>query len=148
MSIVIQGAESLSIYDSNGNRLVKEGEGIYRQNDEGILERVGRVIPISWERLRFQYVLDPDEYVFSDMIFSDNISPDIIVMNFENWLKTSMVSYLDFQISPQMKLNVTPHTSQLYDIMARSIIEPTYTASIESLQQINEAILERKIESE
>jgi pimeloyl-ACP methyl ester carboxylesterase len=146
ISVVIQGAENLDIYDSHGNRLLQEGQTMYRQTRRGVLERVGKVFPINEEMLRFQYVLDPDEYVFTNISFTDGIPVDILTMNFENWTQTSMVRYTNFQSSSHMEIHVSSNTSQLSDVTQRNIIEPTMVSTQYALRSINESITQHQTE--
>ena len=138
MSIVIQGVESLDIYDTNGNRLLQQSLCLYRQSQSGVLERVGEVIPINMETLRFQYVLDADEYVFKNINFSDAINAEILVLTYENWMSTSQVLYSNFDVSNHMELHVSLALSQLSDIVTNTNVEPSEIASEEDIRQWND----------
>lgn len=69
-------------------------------------------------------------------------------MNFENWLMTSNISYLDFSRENKLELITSPNNSQLSDMELRNIIEPTSIASLEDFRELNEAILQRHTQSE
>jgi len=137
VSIVIQGVESLDIYDSNGNRLMQQAQWLYRQARGGNLERVGEVIPINMDTLRFQYVLDTDGYVFRNVNFSDVIQPEILVMSFDNWLATSQTLYSSFEVSNHMELQVSLAIPRLFDAVTNAHVEPNKAASAEDVRQWN-----------
>ena len=42
----------------------------------------------------------------------------------------------------------SPTVSQLFDVMSRSIIEPTFIASLEDFRELNEVILQQQARSQ
>ena len=137
ISVILQGVENVDIYDSRGNQIIQRGMRLYRQVANGAYERIGEVILINYEMQRFQYMLDSDEYIFRNIAFNESISPEVVVMSFENWLYTSHNRYLDFCNRGVMELSVSNNTLQLLSSMERSIIQPIHTASFEELQNMN-----------
>jgi len=146
LTLVTDGVISLDIFDSSGNQLTQMGDHLYRLTQLGNLERVGQVMLINYETTRVQYVLDSDEYVFKNIVVELGVQTEILVMNFENWQKTSMMVYQDIHLSSQMELHVSNSFSQLTDVGALIVMEPTVVVSQEVVQQWNAEVQRQKEE--
>jgi hypothetical protein len=81
ISVAIQGIESVSIYDDGDNAIIVEGDMLYRVDDGGNREKIGYRWLINESAFRYQYVLEPNEYIFH----ADNPigEPELLVKHFE-----------------------------------------------------------------
>ena len=163
MVLIIEGVESVDIYDVSGNRLIQEERiifdisgnrftdficaEIHRQTQEGTLEKIGLTHQFGrWERMALQCRFHvADEYVLRNIVFADNKPIHITIMTFENGIYTSVIQYLDIPISDHLELRISPNTSQLSDTMMRSVIEPTVVAPQEAINSLNEIIAQQHV---
>jgi len=113
VSVVIDGARCVDIHDSYGNRIFQVGNDLYKRTRSGVFENVGVVWLINYRTHRFQYVLDPGEYFFSNMVFLDEIMPEIMVLYFDNSERNEIAQYLDFQPCGQTVLIASPTDAEL-----------------------------------
>ena len=128
LNIIIQGAPiATAIYDAAGNRLIQDGLGLYRQTTGGGRERVGQRVSISHALRRFQYILEPGEYIFKDLNFAEtNLPSNVQVLGFENSERVALAYYADSPSSSQMELRIMPSgTVELIDKTTNTIIPPT-----------------------
>jgi len=136
--IITQGSRELDIYDSMGNRLVREGRNLYREVN-GSRVQAGQRIPISQAMRRFHYILEFDEYILRNMEFTNGIATEITTIVFDDWLFDSIVRYNDFQGSSHLELITSPAITNLSNTLTRMVIEPTEIASPAMLRELNEA---------
>ena len=128
INIIIQGAPiATAIYDAAGNRLIQDGLGLYRQTTGGGRERVGQRVSISHALRRFQYILEPGEYIFKDLNFAEtNLPSNVQVLGFENSERVALAYYADSPSSAQMELHIMPGGgAQLTDKVTNTVIPPT-----------------------
>ena len=128
LNIIIQGAPiATAIYDSAGNRLIQDGLGLYRQTTGGGRERVGQRVSISHALRRFQYILEPGEYIFKDLNFAQtNLPSNIQVLGFEDYERAALTYYADSPSSSQMELRImSSGAAELIDKTTNTIIPPT-----------------------
>jgi len=145
ISITTQGFRETDIHDSSGNLLIREGRNIYRvynynPNTGSFTSRtqVGQRIPISQAMRRFNYVLDLDEYTFTNMIFTQGIETQITITTSYDWMLDSLVRYEGFAGSNHLELRVSPAVANLSNTLTRTVIEPSEIASPAELRRINE----------
>ena len=127
LNIIIQGTPiATAIYDAKVNRLIQDGLGLYRQTPHG-LERVGQRVSISHALRRFQYILEPGEYIFKNLNFAEtNLPSNIQVLQFENSVRSALAYYADSPSSSHMELHILPDgTAQLTDRTTNTVIPPT-----------------------
>jgi len=125
VTIIIQGANNADIYNSAGNKIIREGRNLYLETSQGERgELVGQRIPISQAMRRFLYILKPGEYVFDNMEFISGIPTEVTVLNFNNWSKDALVRFLDFAPSNNMALAATPTDVQFFDKVSGVEVEP------------------------
>ena len=127
LNIIIQGTPiATAIYDAKVNRLIQDGLGLYRQTPHG-LERVGQRVSISHALRRFQYILEPGEYIFKNLNFAEtNLPANVQVLQFENSERVALAYYADSPSSSHMELHILPDgTAQLTDRTTNTVIPPT-----------------------
>lgn|GEM_PF-6056103 len=127
-NIIIQGTPiATAIYDVNGNRLIQEGLGLYRQLPGGGRERVGQRVSISHALRRFKYILEPGEYTFKNLDFSGTALPsNVQVLGFENYERAALTFYEEVPSSNHIELKVMANgTAVLTDVTTNTIIPPT-----------------------
>jgi hypothetical protein len=110
ISVSIQGMESVSIYDDGDNAIIIEDEVLYRVDDVGNRERIGHRWLINKSTSRYQYVLEPSDYIF----YADNPSgePELLVKHFAAGDCVSEESYTETpegQPLTQFSFSVTPN---------------------------------------
>jgi len=113
VSVVIEGVESLDIYDSYGNRIIQVDSRLYREAENAIYEEIGVVFIINHEYHRYQFVMESGEYVFSNMVFVDDLMPEIMVLYFEDLTQTLIAHYSSLDIYGNSKLTISPNSSEL-----------------------------------
>ena len=81
VSVSIQGMENVNIYDDGYNAIIVEDDILYKDDGHGNMDRVGYRWLIDESTSRYQYVLEPNEYIFS----SDNAisEPELLLKYFE-----------------------------------------------------------------
>lgn len=128
--ITVQGVRDKTIYDHNGNALIREGRGLYMQQGDQLI-KVGERVPQSFAMQRFHYILEPGEYFFKDMDFTNGIAEQIVVAGVRGYEHRSVVRYLDFAqthgLTPgsNLTLRVTPTSSRLYDSSTGAVVNPS-----------------------
>ena len=81
LSVVIDGAFAVDLYDGEGNRIIRRGGGLFRETEDGSLERIGALWINSVYGDRKQFVLDSGEYVFKNMVFEHRIMPGFFIFD-------------------------------------------------------------------
>ena len=128
LNIIIQGTPiATAIYDGDGNRLIQDGLNLYRQRPGGSLERVGQRVSISHALRRYQYILEPGEWIFRDLDFSATALPSSFqVLAFEDNERVALAYYADSPSSSQMELHIMPSgRTVLTDKDTGTVIPPT-----------------------
>ena len=128
LTITVQGTPiATAIYDGNGNRLIQQGLGLYRETNARTLERVGERVSLSHALRRYRYILEPGEWIFRDLDFSTTALPaSFQVLAFEGYEQVAMAYYADSPSSSNMELHVMPNgRTMLTDREANVIISPT-----------------------
>ena len=128
INIIIQGTPiATAIYDGDGNRLVQQGLGLYRQTMARGLERVGERVSLSHALRRYQYILEPGEWIFTDLDFSTTALPSSFqVLAFEGYEQVALAYYAGSPSSSHMELHVMPSgRTTLTDQVTGTVIPPT-----------------------
>jgi hypothetical protein len=110
ISVAIQGMESVSIYENGNNAIIVENDMLYRVDDGGNREKIGYRWLINESASRYQYVLEPNEYIFH----ADNPigEPELLVKHFEAGNCVSEESYTETpegQPLTQFSFSVSPN---------------------------------------
>ena len=128
LNITIQGTPiATAIYDGDGNRLIQQGLGLYRETNARTLERVGERVSLSHALRRYRYILEPGEWVFKNLDFSTTALPaSFQVLAFKGYEQVAMSYYADAPSSSNMELHVMPSgRATLVDREANIVIPPT-----------------------
>ena len=111
ISVSIQGMETVSIiYDDANDAIIVEDDVLYRVNGGADMEKIGYRWLVDESASRYQYVLEPGEYIFQ----ADNPigEPGLLVKHFEAGACISEVDYhktLQGHSLTQFSLRVTPN---------------------------------------
>jgi len=142
VSLMINTNGGPDIYDSRGNRIIFDSWNLFIDTPENGRQWVGDASRLSWETWEMEYRLIPDEYTIRNMNFNfthlTDIIPAITTTTTINHLYDSFVHYHDIPTSPHLELRVSPATTQLYNTLTRTVIEPTHIASPAELREMNE----------
>ena len=107
VSVSIQGMGDVTIYDDVDNAIIIRDDILYNSN----MERIGYRWLINVNTSRYQYVLEPREYVFhADNAINDE--PDVLVKHFAAGECVAEVNYNqtpDGEPLTQFTLRVTPN---------------------------------------
>ena len=113
VSVSIQGMGDVSIYDDEGNTIIVEDNLLYRVNGDGGRERIGYRWLINENASRYQYVLEPNEYIFhAENTISE---PALLVKHFaagECVNKADYTKKLKGEYRSQFSLSVTPNPAE------------------------------------
>ena len=127
-NIIIQGTPiATAIYDGDGNRLIHDGLNLYRETLTRGRERVGQRVSLSHALRRYQYILEPGEWIFRDLDFSTTALPaSFQVLAFEDYEQVALAYYADSPSSSHLELHVMPSgRTVLTDQVTGAVIPPT-----------------------
>jgi len=142
VSIIINTNGGPDIYDSRGNRVIFDNWILFVETPEEGRRWVGDASFHNRETWEIEYRLIPDEYTVRSIRFGSIHTPDLIPIitttTTINHLYDSFIHYYNIPTSPHLELRVSPATTQLYNTLTRTVIEPTHIATPEELREMNE----------
>jgi hypothetical protein len=136
ISVVIQGAQGLTLADADGNELIQDNGKIYRLNSDGSSTEIGCIWLIDIDRQRYQYVLEPGEYQFEDIELNPSIPAEVLIMSFENDQYTSKIKY-DNIAPDEIQIDVSFGEGMLIEKATMDEILPSKVATPQEIQEIN-----------
>jgi len=71
INVEIFGAIDMDVYDGEGKRIIRRGETLYRETEDGSHEKVGYVIRSSVYGDMNLIALEPGEYIFKNIVFTN-----------------------------------------------------------------------------
>jgi len=125
ITLITQGANDITIHDSNNNPIIRDGRSLYRETADGTLQRIGTRTPISHAMRRFHYELYPDQYTFTNMQFHPQIPASIMIGNFVDGEKAAMASYSSLSHARPLSLTLSLSNLRLQDSVQGSTIFPS-----------------------
>ena len=137
VSVVLQGTENVEIYDSLGRAVIQDNQTLFVQNENGELERIGCIWMLDYEKMRYQYILQPGDYSFSEMNFDESIPVEALYMAFEKETNITNLRYSDFGGYIGLSLDISEDACVLKENLRDKEIAPTKTMDAEELRVLN-----------
>jgi hypothetical protein len=145
ITVVLEGADEISLADEFGNTIIEEGEGLYVQDSKGDKKLIGSVWVINYETSRKQYNFNSGEYSISlsDPGDSESLS-DALVIYTESGEYKSYEEY-DMTGEDSIQINIAPNKTEIFtnnDTARRqSMILPSAVWDHDRLQEYNSQLV-------
>ena len=114
VTVIVEGANILEIFDKYGNMAFVDGESLYISNTSGEIKLIGSVWAVDYERNRIQYNLYEDDYsVRLAGLRTIGETPEVEIFYKHLGEQTSYKKYSDFNNAKEVWIDIRPEESTM-----------------------------------